>query len=67
MRDLPDAPWIRDAEQNGMPEPEPYNCPVCGAECPEWLYRDKRNHEILGCDICLESIAADDYFLSLLK
>ena len=34
---IPDAPWIRDAELNGMPggeDPEP-TCPICGRVCDD--------------------------------
>ena len=51
MFDLPDAPWVRDAENNGMPSAEPVLCPVCGEEC-ETLFEDS-NGEIFGCDQCV--------------
>ena len=43
MQDLPDAPWIREAEMFGPPPyddgPDPV-CPICGEEC-ETIYTDK--------------------------
>ena len=50
MMDLPDAPWIRDAEINGMPEAETIYCPVCGAEDPEDFIIS--NGDVIGCDCC---------------
>lgn len=52
MMDLPDAPWIRDAEINGMPEAEDVYCPVCGAENPEDFWVDDTD-EVIGCTCCL--------------
>ena len=50
---IPDAPWIRDAELNGVPfDDEPVYCPLCGAEDPEKLY--KIDGEIIGCSECVE-------------
>ena len=54
MQDLPDAPWIREAEMYGMPPyddgPDP-TCPVCGEEC-ETIYTDKDGDPV-GCDQCV--------------
>ena len=52
MTNLPDAPWIRDAELNGVPEDPPVICPVCGAECEE-IYETREYGEVLGCDQCI--------------
>ena len=52
MDQVPDAPYIREAEMNGMPSPEPVFCPVCGKEC-EMIYRD-RNGGVCGCEKCIE-------------
>lgn len=51
--DIPDAPWIRDAEINGMPEAEEihYSCPICGADEPEDFCFD-RDGDICGCSEC---------------
>ena len=60
MTQIPDAPWIRDAETNGMPfDEKPVVCPACGAEDPDYLYR--ADGEIIGCSECVERIAAEDY------
>lgn len=53
MPDLPDAPWIRDAEINGMPEADPVYCPVCGEEDPEMFYCDKTGVDVIGCSCCV--------------
>lgn len=56
---IPDAPWIRDAEQNGMPSPESVYCPECGEEC-ETIYVDSGGIAI-GCDKCLRAKDAGEW------
>lgn len=60
---LPDAPWIRDAEMNGMPDTVEVKCPVCGEEC-ETIYMIDR--EPFCCDRCfterLEEMDAYEWF-----
>ena len=62
MMDLPDAPWIRDAEVNGLPDAEEfeYSCPVCGADEPEDFYFG-RDGEVCGCDLCVRRRDAYEY------
>ena len=48
---IPDPPYIRDAETNGMPETEAVNCPVCGEEC-ETIFADMYGN-VFGCDRCI--------------
>ena len=58
MRVTPDHPVIANMERTGYPdgkEPEMPLCPLCGGEC-EIIYRTKEDYEILGCDLCIESI-----------
>ena len=54
MEQIPDAPYIREAEMYGMPpyddDPEP-TCPICGKEC-ETIYTDK-DGEAFGCNECV--------------
>lgn len=50
MKDLPDAPWIREAELYGMPEPRPCRCPVCGSMDPATFIIEDRH--IVGCEMC---------------
>ena len=60
MSQLPDAPWIVDAELNGLPEVPVVKCPVCGAECEEiYFYRGSR--DALGCDRCIDSMDSYDW------
>jgi len=59
MNDLPDAPWIRDAELNGVDAPDDYHCPVCGEDNPEWFYI--QDGELLGCEFCVEQVSAADW------
>ena len=50
---IPDAPWIRDAELNGVgPDDKPVISPVCGAEC-EKIYESREYGEVFGCDQCI--------------
>ena len=58
MQQIPDHPAIRHAERFGMDEGPVPICPVCGAEC-ETIFRDKKSLEILGCDVCIDSLDAD--------
>ena len=59
--DLPDAPWIRDAEINGMPENETIYCPVCGAEDPEdFIIADG---EVIGCECCTKKVDAYEWII----
>lgn len=53
MEQIPDAPWIRQAEMYGYPpdEPEPVKCPICNDEC-ETIYEDAYG-TVVGCDQCL--------------
>ena len=60
LPDVPDAPWIRDAENNGMPAYKPYFCPVCGAEDPDWFYLYRGDTTILGCSNCIDSVEPFD-------
>ena len=51
MEQIPDAPWIRDAEINGVGEPDPVKCPVCGEEC-DTIYADMYGN-VFGCEECI--------------
>lgn len=59
MYDVPDAPWIRDAEINGMPEGDDVYCPVCGEENPETFY--VQEGDVVGCDCCCKKIDPWDW------
>ena len=55
---IPDHPVIANMERTGHPDgkwPSPLLCPLCGGEC-ETIYRTKEDREIVGCDLCIESI-----------
>lgn len=60
MADVPDAPWIRDAEINGDPAPDPVICPVCYREC-ERIYYYKGDRDALGCENCIDWMDAYDW------
>ena len=55
MSDLPDAPWIVDAEFNGCPASDPVPCPVCGSENCDHIYLNKYD-EPVGCEYCLQKV-----------
>ena len=62
MSQLPDAPWIRDAERNGYPpdDGEELCCPECGNPCRK-IY-ENRNGEAVGCNICVEAWDVEAWF-----
>lgn len=68
MINLPDAPWIRDAERYGAPyigqtevaEDIEYSCPVCGADEPEDFAFDK-DGDVIGCSCCCHFRDAYEY------
>lgn len=51
--EVPDAPWIREAETYGLPDVGEieFSCPVCGSEQPEDFVFDRRG-DIIGCSCC---------------
>ena len=53
MMQIPDAPWIREAETNGVPDDDPVFCPVCDEEC-ETIYKDNFG-EVFGCEHCIST------------
>ena len=58
MSCLPDAPWIRDAEINGMPEVKHPRCPICGSEESDYFYVS--GGEVVGCECCIDKIEVWD-------
>lgn len=58
MTQVPDAPWIRDAEMYGAAEP-PIECPICGEDC-EIIYMDQ-DRNVFGCDKCIHTQDAEDW------
>ena len=47
-----DAPWIREAENDGyMADCESVECPCCGEECEE-IYADQYGN-VFACNKCL--------------
>ena len=49
---------VYDYPEPRIPDDAIPRCPVCGAECFK-VYRD-RNHEVIGCDECVEEEDATD-------
>lgn len=62
---VPDAPWIRDAEMYGMWDGPEIDCPVCGLEALI-MYKDA-NNEIVGCDKCMRTVDATDWYRDQLE
>ena len=60
MVQVPDAPWIRDAERNGYPDGPDIECPVCGRKC-ETIYTDDAD-DVVGCDWCIHAEDAVDWY-----
>ena len=61
---LPDAPWIRDAELNGIegydgPTPK---CPVCGSTTCDQIFLNKYGEEV-GCEDCLQHLSIWDWVI----
>ena len=63
MDQIPDAPWIREAERKGIPPyddlPDPV-CPVCGKECVT-IYLDDGCLNVIGCDNCIRKMDACEW------
>lgn len=53
MMQIPDAPWIRDAELNGKGADDVY-CPCCHAENPDTFYID--GGTVIGCSECIRTV-----------
>lgn len=53
---IPDAPYIREAEQCGMPHPDEVICPFCGKRC-EMIYIDHEGNAF-ACDRCVKHVDA---------
>ena len=54
---IPDAPWIRDAEDHGIEGydgPDPI-CPICGSKTCDQVYLDKDGDPV-GCENCLKRV-----------
>ena len=51
MEQIPDAPWIRKAEQEGTDYIPPVYCPCCGEECTT-IYADIYGN-VFACNWCL--------------
>jgi uncharacterized Zn finger protein len=64
MTELPDAPWIVEAETWGVGNDEvEITCPECGAVNPEWFVVEKHHRVrsmITGCSECKERIYPDE-------
>ena len=60
MEQIPDAPWIRDAEINGMPGSDPVICPICGDEADTFFLQDGI---VIGCNHCVTETDANPAFL----
>ena len=57
--EVPDAPWIREAERNGYPSSPPVECPCCGKDCTT-VYKDAYG-DVFACNWCVEIQDADEW------
>lgn len=55
-----DAPYIVDAEKNGIPHPATMECPNCGQEC-KTLFVNKVDLTVFGCDKCIREMSVDEW------
>lgn len=60
VEDIPDAPWIRQTQNEGAPAADDWYCPVCHAENPDWFFRYRGDTDILGCENCIDMIEPED-------
>ena len=58
--DLPDAPYIREAETKGRKDTD-FSCPFCGTLFPTRLFRWSDTKEIIGCSWCISSVGIEDW------
>ena len=61
MEHVPDAPYIRDAENNGVGDDQEYKCPICYAVC-EKLFTTGGKRDVVGCENCLTEIDPWEYY-----
>ena len=54
--------WFYNPEAVEPPEPDYYECPVCGTELSGGSTVYIRDGEIVGCEECIETRDAADYF-----
>ena len=60
MEQIPDAPWIREAERYGYPTGPEIHCPVCGEECTDIFLDNYRN--VVGCNRCMSTVDAYEWY-----
>ena len=56
-------PYFRSYYEPTDP-PEIPECPVCGSDCYEEIYRDC-NDEVCGCSDCVRAVSLEDYLVEL--
>ena len=61
MNQLPDAPWIRDAELNGFDDEPTVECPVCAWINCKYIYVSKSDWEPVGCEHCIVELDAHEW------
>lgn len=59
MDRIPDADYIREAEQVGIPPYHSPECPVCGCECRDYYFN--KWMEIVGCNVCIDWRDAEEW------
>lgn len=60
MTQIPDAPWIQEAERLGYPPYDTVKCPICGEEC-DTIYIDNAG-DACGCENCVGARDSYDWY-----
>ena len=59
--------WFYDAEEVEPPEPDMYECPVCGEEIPYGTDLYFRDGECVGCENCITTKCVEDYWVETVE
>lgn len=54
--------WVYNPNAVEPPEPDMYECPVCGEDIPYGTLLYYRDNECVGCEHCLETKFVEDVY-----
>ena len=60
-RSVPDAPYIQEAQQEGIHSPDPVKCPICNKRA-ELIYLSPSGYCVEGCDKCIKRVDAYEWY-----